>query len=69
MSNLVLQVEGMSCGGCAATVERVLRAVDGVAAVRVELDSGRVTVDGEGLTFAPLAAAVEKAGFGARAPA
>jgi copper chaperone len=64
MSQQVLQVEGMSCGGCAAGVEGALKAVPGVTAVRVELESGRVTVEAaDSVTVASLAEAVRGAGF------
>jgi copper chaperone CopZ len=34
----------MSCGGCAASVERALGALEPVSRVEVDLASGRVTV-------------------------
>ena len=64
MSQQVLQVGGMSCGGCAASVERALKAVPGVEGVKVELDSGRVTVDSAAaVAVERLAEAVRGAGF------
>jgi copper chaperone CopZ len=64
MSQQVLQVAGMSCGGCAASVERALKAVPGVEAVQVELDSGRVTIDtAAAVAVERLAEAVRGAGF------
>lgn len=64
MREQVLQVEGMHCGGCVASVERALKAVPGVGAVRVELESGRVTVEAaEGVSGARLSEAVRAAGF------
>ena len=41
---LTLAIEGMHCTGCAAGVDRRLRAVDGVADCRVDFESGRAVV-------------------------
>ena len=41
-----LTVRGMTCSHCAATVEKTLRSVDGVADVEVHQASGRVIVRG-----------------------
>ena len=45
-----LRIEGMTCGGCVARVERALQSVSGVAAARVNLTTGIATVEalGEG---------------------
>ena len=56
-----LRIEGMTCGGCAARVERALRAVPGVADARVDLEAHLATVTG-GAGAAALLAAVEAAG-------
>ena len=54
MKTEVLNVSGMTCGGCVANVTRALSAVPGVSAVdvslpkqvaTVEFDEGRATVD------------------------
>lgn len=64
MSRQVLLVEGMSCNGCAASVERALRTLDAIAEVQVDLASGRVTVDLAGnATVEQLVQAVRTAGF------
>ena len=62
---VVLAVQGMTCGGCAEAVKRVIRKSDPQADVTVILDEGRV----EALTSADgavLADAVTKAGYAAR---
>lgn len=46
MSSLSFTVVGMTCGGCVASVDRALRDLPGVTAVRVDLATGRVTVEG-----------------------
>lgn len=40
------KVEGMSCGGCASSVEQAIKAVAAQASVEVKLDGGLVTVTG-----------------------
>lgn len=57
-----LKVDGMTCGGCAASVKRALQAIDAKATVDVDLPSKTVRVE----TAAPLDAvrnAVEDAGY------
>ena len=56
------KVEGMSCGGCANSVEQAIKAVAQQASVAVKLEGGLVTVSGvedESL----VKQAVEDAGF------
>jgi copper chaperone len=45
MQALILKVEGMSCGGCAKSVERALRALEGVTEVQVSLAEKNVVID------------------------
>ena len=40
MENVTLKVDGMSCGGCVASVERVLKAVPGVVDGKGAAQSG-----------------------------
>ncbi len=55
-------VKGMSCGGCAGSVEQAIKAVAPAASVEVVLDGGLVKVEGveDG---AVVQKAVEDAGF------
>lgn len=57
-----LSIAGMTCGGCANTVQRVLSRVAGVTGATVELASGSAVVTG---TAGPeeLVAALETAGY------
>ena len=66
MDNLELNVQGMSCQGCVASVTRVLKAVPGVSDVDVTLQPprARIAYDGARTTAAVLKAAVEDAGYG-----
>lgn len=57
-----LSVSGMTCGGCASTVTRVLSRVPGVVEAHVDLASGRATVTGTA-PAEELIHAVEAAGF------
>lgn len=62
-----LAIEGMTCASCVARVEKRLNRVDGVeATVNLPLESAHVVLP-EGVTDAELVAAVEKAGYQARA--
>lgn len=56
------RVTGMSCGGCAASVEKAIKAVLPDAAVTVNLEDKAVTVDGAE-DDTKVAQAVEGAGF------
>lgn len=59
-----INVEGMMCMHCKASVEKVLSAVPGVSAVAVDLEAKTATVTCEASVLdADLVAAVEKKGF------
>lgn len=55
------KVAGMSCAGCARSVERAILGAEPKAAVTVDLAGGLVTV--EGASEAVVAKAVGEAGF------
>jgi copper chaperone len=68
MESITIPIEGMTCGGCVANVERVLKAIDGVQRVNVSLDPGQAVVE-----FVPgrvdaanLRSAIEDAGYDVR---
>lgn len=44
MTTLILTVTGMTCMGCVNSVKNMVSALPGVAAVQVDLASGRVEV-------------------------
>ncbi|WP_031034110.1 heavy-metal-associated domain-containing protein [Streptomyces sp. NRRL F-5650] len=57
-------VAGMSCGHCSATLTRVVGGLEGVTAVEVALDTGRVTVTSAGEPDdAAIAEVVDEAGY------
>jgi len=59
-----LDVTGMSCGGCVASVTKAIQRLDAGAKVEVDLTTGRVKIEAQ---MQPQQAieAVEGAGFGA----
>ncbi len=56
-------VAGMTCEHCRRAVADEVATVDGVTAVEVDLDAGRMAVHGHGLVDAAIAAAVAEAGY------
>ena len=65
MTTVTLKVEGMSCGGCVASVTRVLTALPGVSDATVSLQGGtaHVSFDEARTDPAALRAAIESAGY------
>ncbi|AXK38272.1 heavy-metal-associated domain-containing protein [Crenobacter cavernae] len=65
MEKVVLNVAGMSCGGCADSVKAALLALPGVRSVEVGLAEGRVIVERDAgqPAIEALAEAVSDAGF------
>jgi copper chaperone len=65
METVTLKVEGMTCGGCVASVTRVLKAAPGVADAVVKLDakSATVTFDPVRTSVSALKSAIEDAGY------
>ncbi len=66
MDIINLDVQGMTCQHCTGTVEKALGAIEGVRAVDITLESGRVVVYGNGLDPATLVAAVVDRGYEAQ---
>jgi copper chaperone CopZ len=64
-SSVKLKVEGMTCGGCVASVENALGRVAGVRKVKVDLAAGTAVVEGAGLDAERLVAVVYDAGYDA----
>jgi len=65
METITLDVKGMTCGGCVASVTRVLKALPGVGDVAVTLNPGaaKVTFDPARTGAPALRAAIEDAGY------
>lgn len=60
-----MTVEGMSCNGCSGKLQRALEALNGVKAVDIVLDGGKVTVsyDPAQVSAAAFRDVVEDTGF------
>lgn len=67
METTTIKIEGMTCGGCVASVERLLRAVAGVQNVEVSLTPGLAKIGYEPAVTSveQLKQAVREAGFNA----
>jgi len=63
MTETTYIVQGMTCAHCTASVTEEVSEVPGVAAVDVDLASGRLTVTGEDVDEAAVRAAVDEAGY------
>ncbi len=64
-SSVELLVRGARCAGCLSKIEREVRALPGVAAVRLNLTSGKLSVDftGAGADPGRVVAALERLGY------
>jgi copper chaperone len=65
METTTIKVDGMSCGGCTASVTKVLTELPGVVRVEVVLEPGQATVEFDAalVSRAALCAAIDDAGF------
>ena len=65
MQSVTLKIAGMSCAGCVNSVERVVRAIPGVAGVRVSLEDATAAIDydPERTGTAAFKSAIEEAGY------
>ena len=70
MQTVTLDVQGMTCGGCVKSVQKMLAGVPGVQSADVSLEHHRAVVTYDESTTAPaaLVAAVEDGGFDASLP-
>jgi copper chaperone len=64
-STTELKIKGMTCGGCVASVKRVLEGLPGVKSADVSLADARATVryDANTANAAQFKQAIEDAGF------
>jgi copper chaperone CopZ len=65
METIKIGIKGMTCGGCVASVKRVLKQLDGVQNVDVSLEQHQATVEYTAGRVDParLRSAIEGAGF------
>ena len=66
MQTELLNVTGMTCGGCTSKVTRALKVINGVSDVKVSLSAGEATVQYDERLTSPddLKSAVKGAGYG-----
>jgi copper chaperone len=62
---ITLDVEGMTCMGCVRSVRTALEKRDPAARIEIDLDSGRVEIDGA-ISPDEAKSAIEAAGFDVR---
>ena len=64
-SRAVFAVEGMRCSGCARSIEKAIRSLEGIDEVQVNVATARVAVDwrSDRLSLGAILRAVEDAGF------
>ena len=58
-----IDVENIKCGGCASTIRSKLEAMDGIEKVEVDIETGRVSVDGSDGSRDAAAARLLKLGY------
>ncbi len=65
MKSVVLEIQGMHCGGCAGTVKALLERQPGVKSAAVTFESGeaRVLFDSAKTDERRLMAAIEESGY------
>lgn len=67
MQHITLNIDGMTCNGCVASVTKILQGVDGVTSAEVSLADKRAEVafDATKISVDALIAAVEDGGYDA----
>ena len=68
MQTLKFDVQGMTCGGCASSVERALGKIPGVSQVNVTLQPGSATLEADAARVTPgqIEAAIGGLGYQAK---
>lgn len=59
----IIEVENIKCGGCANTIVKRLKKVEGVADVSVDIENGRVTVETDTDNRTEIVAALHASGY------
>jgi copper chaperone len=62
---VTIRVKGMTCGGCATSVEKALKATEGVQEARVSFESGKALIkyDDQKVTVTKLRLIINSTGF------
>ena len=63
----VINIDGMTCGGCVKSVDSALTQLDGVQSVEVDLEGNKASVayDSSAVAVDAIVEAIEEAGFDA----
>jgi periplasmic mercuric ion binding protein len=63
--SVTLRVKGMSCGGCANSLEKALKSTEGVQEARVSFERGKAVIkyDDQKVTVAKLRLVINSTGF------
>ena len=62
---VTIRVKGMTCGGCATSVEKALKSTEGVESARVSFERGRAVIkyDDQKVTVTKLREVINNTGF------
>lgn len=64
MKSVLLNVEGMSCGGCASKIENNLKGNESISQINISLEEKTVQIDGDdSLSNMTLKKEIEELGF------
>jgi copper chaperone len=63
MTQLTMDISGMTCGHCVGSVKRALQGLDGVAVEQVTIGKATVSYDAAATSPAKIAEAVEEEGY------
>ena len=66
MATLELSVQNVKCGGCASAIQEGLLTLHGINDVTVEIESGAVTIHGEGYNDKEIHSKLNELGFPVR---
>lgn len=66
MNEMTFEVDGMTCGGCAISVQRAIERLAGVQEVVVTRDPGRVVVRAADVAADRIENVIRQAGYAAR---
>lgn len=66
MTQIMLNVSGMSCGSCVSHVTKALESLDGVSNIRVDLSSGVICLERTSNKSEDLISVLNEAGYPAK---
>ena len=66
MQQEILVVDNVKCGGCVSAIQEGLGKLPGVQSVDVVIETGQVTVNGEGLSRETLSRTLAELGYPVR---